>query len=293
MTAPFVAQLCGYRESGNPNTSDNNDKQSISWGHALFEQLGVASDAIGPSDVGRAMESTVAAHLADVRPDLFVGSSQQALTFDQYAHLAVFRNFSRAYKDPGVVLEDGVASLLTGEKDREKRALLRAIRKAAIAVRLNHDLVDDLTEAMPEESLLKVDVTVAEEHEPHPRLLVALSSKWSLRTDRAQDCISQGSKLANLRRGRMPHYAVLTMEPRPAMLRLIAFGSGAVDCLYHLALPELRRAAQALEQSRGRGPWSVRSNLERMVSQGRLRDYDDLVAEVERLPRLAGGPDDL
>ncbi|WP_353889670.1 NgoMIV family type II restriction endonuclease, partial [Campylobacter coli] len=66
-----------------------------------------------------------------------------------------------------------------------------------------------------------------------PRLELALSAKWSLRTARAPDCVSQGAQRVAQRRGRMPHFAVITREPRPAMLRILADGSGAVDCVYH------------------------------------------------------------
>jgi hypothetical protein len=82
----------------------------------------------------------------------------------------------------------------------------------------------------------------------------------------------------------MPHYVVLTMEPRPAMLKLIAYGSGSVDCVYHVALPELRQAARALEEHRGPKVWPQRAMLERMVAQGRIRSYSQLAGEVRRLP---------
>ena len=106
----------------------------------------------------------------------------------------------------------------------------------------------------------------------------------SLRTDRAQDCLSQGTKLVSQRRGRMPHFATLTMEPRPAMLALLPDGSGSIDCVYHLDLPSLIPAAHQVHEQRlaanGRG-WSPLATLERLVRQDRLRDYDDLTHEVD------------
>lgn len=71
--------------------------------------------------------------------------------------------------------------------------------------------------------MLKLDVSVE------------APARRSPRTDRAQDYVSQGYKLVSLRRGHMPHFAVVTMEPRPSMLRLLADGSGSVDCVYHVA----------------------------------------------------------
>lgn len=284
MTAPFAASLCGYRSTnGNPSTSDNNDPLSIEWGRALFAQLGVLSDTPEVSGVGSSMERMAGEHLASVRPDLVTRSSRKALEFAQYSHLAVFQSFKRAYGGPVADLEQEMRLLLTSPLEDEIARTLRRALDAEVRTRKDHELILGLVEQMPEESMLKIDLTVAEDA-PNPRLLVALSSKWSLRTDRAQDCVSQGAKLVSLRRGRMPHYAVLTMEPRPAMLRLIAYSSGSVDCVYHMALPELRAAAAELEKRRGAKSWKLRQDLERMVGQGRIRDYDDLVREVVVLP---------
>jgi len=137
---------------------------------------------------------------------------------------------------------------------------------------------------MPEESLLKLDITCGSEQEGMESTLhLGLSSKWTLRTDRAQDCVSQGSKLASQRRGPMPHYAVITMEPRPAMLKILADGSGAVDYVYHVDLPALTRAIEKI-RSRKRGVWSPGVTFERLINQGRIRDYDDLVRTVQSIP---------
>lgn len=282
MTAPFAASLCGYRTNGNPSTSDNNDRGSIEWGYAMFEALGVQAKTPEVANVGRAMEAAVADHLRAIRPDLVTRLSRSALEFDQYRHLGVFRQFTRSYREPTNELNLVLDDLEQIEQSEGIMAIARRLEAARATAQGNHRLVAELIESMPEESILKIDLTVCSPT-LSDRLLVGLSSKWSLRTDRAQDCVSQGAKLVNLRRGHMPHYAVLTMEPRPAMLKLIAYGSGSVDCVYHLALPELRAAASALEASRGE-PWPPRTLLERMVAQRRVRPYQDLIAEVERLP---------
>jgi hypothetical protein len=139
---------------------------------------------------------------------------------------------------------------------------------------------------MARESLLQLDLAISNNVDP-PRLLIGLSCKWTLRTDRAQDCVAQGQKLAALRRGHMAHFAVLTIEPRPTMLRLLAYGSGAVDCVYHLALPELLLAARDLVDratSRTRkSALSQQETLELMVAQRRIRPYSELVSEIRRL----------
>lgn len=293
MTAPFAAKLCGYRPSGNPSTSDNNDRGSVEWGAELFRELGVGPETKEVPNIGAEVERLTVQDLATVRQDLEFAGSRHASAYAQFAHLKVFKDFNRAYKGPS---PDAISELdvWLSKKglDRELRALLRRLKREATRADADHLLIAELRASMPEESLLRMDVAVS-----HPldnsagRLLIALSSKWSLRTDRAQDCVSQGAKLAGLRRGHMPHYAVLTMEPRPAMLRLIAYGSGSVDCVYHLALPELLTAARTLAKRRRNDTWGPRVELERMVRQGRVRDYTDLVAEVQELPfKTASSP---
>ncbi|MCZ9633224.1 NgoMIV family type II restriction endonuclease [Rhodococcus sp. BH5] len=284
MTAPFASSLCGYRlKTGHPSTSDANDSLSIELGHALFDALGVTPGAPEIPAVGSAMEAAVAEHLSMLRPDLVSGQSRRALDFDQYQHLDTFTQFARKYKGAGGHLNDVIAGLEAADSTPRIKASLQKLRRIAAASQHDAELVADLVTAMPSESLLRIDITVSDP-EQDSRLLVGLSSKWSLRTDRAQDCVSQGSKLVAQRRGHMPHYAVVTMEPRPSMLRIIADGSGSVDCIYHLALPELRSAAKLLEQKRNNGAWSPRTQLERMVSQRRIRAYQELVDEVSHLP---------
>ena len=135
------------------------------------------------------------------------------------------------------------------------------------------------------ESLLKLDVTVSDPQGSRlPELEIGLSLKWSLRTDRAQDCRSQGAKLSALRRGRMPHFAAVTMEPRPYMLNLLGGGSGDVDCVYHLDLPALTTAIDTVYGPRtDKTSRRTVATFERLVEQRRLRDYDELVKYAQSL----------
>lgn len=90
-----------------------------------------------------------------------------------------------------------------------------------------------------------------------------------------------------MRRGAMPHFGVVTMEPRPAMLKIIADGSGSIDCVYHLNLNALAEAVEAVRRTKKRR-WQPGYTFERLVQQRRLRDYNELVRTVERLPRGDG-----
>ncbi|MBT2449369.1 type II site-specific deoxyribonuclease [Streptomyces sp. ISL-43] len=147
----------------------------------------------------------------------------------------------------------------------------------------------ELLDLLGEESVLKLDITISRAtpgvaSAAAQHLIAGLSLKWTLRTDRAQDCRSQGSKMASLRRGRMPHFAAVTMEPRPSMLNLLGRGSGDVDCLYHLDLPALSQAIdEYCSGTRRKDRLKMRDNFRRLCDQRRLRDYDELRSYVSTL----------
>jgi len=256
----------------------------VEWGKALFDLLGVPRDKPEVASVGAAVEEGLIGDLTPLRPDLLIQRSRQAREFNQYTHLNAAGAFEDAYQPLGGQLDRLTQLVKSGPRwdgRRETMQLIRAVQKLTTR---NHEQVTRLLAAVPADSLLRTDLAVARLQSPSaPRLLLAISSKWSLRTDRAQDCVSQGAKLVSLRRGPMPLFGVITMEPRPSMLRLLTDGSGAIDFVYHLALPELRQAAQMLEEANPHAYGKQRRTLERMISQGRLKPYSALRREIENL----------
>jgi hypothetical protein len=282
--APFAVSLCGYRGSGAPNTSDNNDAQSKELGHELFTQLGVPPGQLEPPDSGSALEAAARADLARHRSDLSIERSRLVADFAQYRHLAVLPAFSRQYRPVSRTFDELIEIAESLPRSPATTKLRRTLRINAARYAKQDELTGRMLLEMPEEAILRVDLTVgAPVATADLHLYVGVSAKWSLRTDRAQDCISQGARLSAQRRGAMPHFAVLTMEPRPAMLRILADGSGAIDCVYHLDLPALTRAIDAVA-SRKRGVWSPKRTFDRLLQQGRIRDYDELVGAVQRIP---------
>ncbi|WP_201406822.1 NgoMIV family type II restriction endonuclease [Mycobacterium intracellulare] len=283
--AAFTRDLCGYRaDSGKPNTSDSNDELSVELGHALFDELGVPIGTPPPIDPGTDMEHKIVACLRELRPDLRIERSRPASDFAQYAHLDVFPQFRKNFGDLRPALADLTAQVLAADLGSTRARIEQNLERLALSTQQQTSLVENLAEQMPEESLLKIDISVAIPQEGQlDELAVALSSKWSLRTDRAQDCVSQGHKLVAQRRGRMPHFGVITIEPRPAMLRILADGSGAVDFVYHLDLPSLSAAIDDVA-SRRSSRWSPRRTFGRLLRQHRLRDFDQLLCEVSRVP---------
>lgn len=290
MPAPFAKDLCVYRATnGKPNTSDASEAFSVELGQALFESLGVSPEARGSEPTGDPFSKKVSAELSaallargstlSVKPELALNE------FEQFRHVGALRTMraepSREYVKAWSKLNSFVRGRLNDQALARFEILSEAVEAAISAETESRRL---LLEEVGDESLLNLDVTASRQR-PGPRsptLEIGLSLKWSLRTDRAQDCRSQGAKMASLRRGRMPHFAVVTMEPRPYMLNLLGGGSGEVDCVYHLALPALSVAIEQVcaGNSRRRGALDT---FNRLVAQRRLRDWDELVEYASTL----------
>jgi hypothetical protein len=103
-----------------------------------------------------------------------------------------------------------------------------------------------------------------------PSLHASISCKLTLRSDRSQNARTEGLNLIRNRKGHAPHIAVVTGEPLPSRIASLAFGTGDIDCVYHIALLELRRALSELSES------SAADTLDLMTDGRRLRDISDL-----------------
>lgn len=231
------------------------------------------------------MEARIVEHLQEIRPDLRIARSRAAREFSQYAHLDVFPRFRKNFGDVRPALNDLTMRILSEDLGASRLGIERDLKTLYSKADSQALLVDELAQQMPEESLLRIDISVAIPHRGElDELAIAISSKWSLRTDRAQDCISQGNKLVSQRRGKMPHFGVITVEPRPSMLKVLADGSGAVDFVYHLDLPKLYETIDEVAQTRASTRWGPKRTFDRLMAQNRLRDYDRLLYEVARVP---------
>jgi hypothetical protein len=76
------------------------------------------------------------------------------------------------------------------------------------------------------------------------------------------------------RKGRVPHIAVVTAEPLPSRLSSLALGTGDLDFVYHVALPELM---QAITETASEDSCE---SLRIMVEGRRLRDVSDLALDL-------------
>jgi hypothetical protein len=112
----------------------------------------------------------------------------------------------------------------------------------------------------------------------------SVSCKWTIRSDRAQNIRTEALNLIKNRRGPMPHIVVVTGEPQPSRLASIARGTGEIDCVYHMALPELERAVKKASKAPSAAGTTTQEEtpgfqpqmLDLLVGAGRLKDVSDL-----------------
>ena len=107
-----------------------------------------------------------------------------------------------------------------------------------------------------------------------PIVHAVISCKWTLRSDRAQNARSEALNLIRNRKGRTPHIVVVTGEPAPSRLASLALGTGDIDTMYHVALPELVEATHASDNA------EATKTLDNLIDGQRLRDIADLPLDL-------------
>ena len=184
----------------------------------------------------------------------------------------------------GRELEEGVGLFLRAELPRldpsrqwsvERRRVISDFEQydhlARLQALINTDTTRTLSTEIGTDYLIKPDVTVSI---PYPLggefLHAAIPCKWTIRSDRVQNIRHEGIILTRHRRGRQPHITAVTPEPLPTRLASIARGTGEIDALYHAMLEELVAATTAV------GTNEQRRVLDELVSQGRVKPFDDL-----------------
>lgn len=108
-------------------------------------------------------------------------------------------------------------------------------------------------------------------------LHASISCKWTLRSDRAQNARSEALNLIRNRKGHVPHIIAVTAEPLPMRLASLAMGSSDLDCVYHVALPEL---IEAVDRYAAQGHAEQKEALDMLVGGRRVRDISDLPLDL-------------
>jgi hypothetical protein len=265
--ATLLAGILTRSAAGVPSNADKGSRPSIQIATAILDQLGPAQTAakLPGQTAGADFEEVCAAylrlcfaHMAHLRPGRFqVIKGGGIAQFDQYAHLDELEAIAKANRDIATAI--GSDYLI-----KPDIVIARAPEPDAI-LNAGETLVDDSCARL---SPLRLCNQVM------PSLHASISCKWTLRSDRAQNARSEGLNLVRNRKGRLPHIAVITGEPTPGRIASLALGTGDIDCVYHIALYELRKAL--VDQDRE----ETLDLLDTMIEGKRLRDISDLPLDL-------------
>ncbi len=274
---------------GVPNIADRDSEASIAFAKGIVHQIGNALTQIKEAGQtsGKKFEQAVAdflratfLKLAHLRPgdweirDRRSSASVEISNFEQYEHLAKLMAIIES--DPEVSAALGSDYLITPD--------VIVLRRPESEDRLNGPLnvADEaFARLTPLRRLNRPNVRTrlrGKEIEHEILLLHAsVSCKWTLRSDRAQNARSEALNLIRNRKGRVPHIVAITAEPLPSRLASLALGTSDLDCVYHIALPELRAAVEEVQTL---GKSDQHRSLSTLVNGKRVRDISDLPLDL-------------
>lgn len=243
MALPSFRALLGVRagigrSAGMPNIADGHSAPSVAIARRLMDLAEAPALVLTEQGAGRAFEHAVAA---------FLGAELRAQAPERDWHVETNRRIG----------------------DFAQYRHLDAVHRL-----IEQDQSGVLGTTIGRDYVIRPDATVSLPSPEADRLLhAAVSCKWTLRSDRAQNIRHEAVVMIRQRRGRLPHLCAVTAEPLPSRLISLAGGTGEIDAVYHPFFEELRAA---VDEVGGR----EQRLLEEMVQQGRLHALESLPATL-------------
>jgi hypothetical protein len=247
---------------GIPNNADKHSDISVALAQGVVRRFDYPLRTTSPSGQtsGNLFEQATANYiekaflqLTHLRPGNWLFSvNRRVEEFEQYEHLADLEKTLSIHKELRTILGDyiikpdivvGRMPVSDDEINKQKRIIAGKIA--------------DLTPLRANNS-------------SNPVLHASISCKWTIRSDRSQNARTEGLNLIRNRKGNTPHIVIVTAEPYPQRIASLALGTGDIDCVYHIALPEL------MESAREYGNEAVSEMLDILITGKRLRDISDL-----------------
>ncbi len=248
-----------------PNIADKHSRASVALAQGIVNRLGYPLHETLPSgqSAGTAFEEVTKSFLKDsfrllagLRPgkwEFFVNAD--ITQFDQYEHLvdlsqvlAQHKNLKAALGDYLIKPDIVIGRVPVSDEEINQEGVVVRGRHAAGLTPLRADNLQS----------------------PKQILHASISCKWTMRSDRAQNARTEGLNLIRNRKGHTPHITIVTAEPYPMRIASVALGTGDIDCVYHIALPELGEAVAEY------GNEAISEMFDTLVKGKRLRDISDL-----------------
>lgn len=254
-----------------PNFADSGNKASIAIAWAIVRTIGYeiqAEPIAGQTSGGRFEEITrdflqaTFSQLHHIRPGHWQYSTQLLISaFDQYEHLADLERIIKSNKE--------LASSLGQDYIVKPDIVVGRSPLSDEAINENGLFVNQ------EEGVAQLTpIRQANLVRRHSILHASISCKWTLRSDRSQNARTEALNPIRHRKGRIPHIVAVTAEPLPTRLAALALGTGDINCVYHVALPELKKALEQVENE------DQADMLQMLVNGRRLRDISDLPLDL-------------
>lgn len=268
----LLQSLLTISDKGVPSNADKDSRASVAIASGIAQKLQAETGVRSAGQTsGNKFEDLVARfvqttflklpHLRpgkwDVRQVRSRDRTAEFANYAQYAHLVALQNAARANPELAAVLGNDYTItpdviVTRGLEDNTAINALEYLVDAVVARRA------DLREG----------------HGKAPLLHASISTKWTLRSDRAQNARSEALNLIRNRKGRQPHIVVVTAEPTPSRLSSLALGTGDIDCVYHFALDELAASVKELHNPEAEDILGI------MVEGKRLKDVADLPLDL-------------
>lgn len=267
----LLSSLLTIDGKGVPSNADKDNKTSVAIARGIADRLQAEiGERIAAQSSGNQFEELVARFvratflkLPHLRPGKWdvhqVGNRNRAeiARYAQYSHLIALQK--AAHENPALAAALGNDYAITPD---------------VIVIRgLEDDKAINCSEYLVNEHVaMRADLRDGENKSP--LLHASISTKWTLRSDRAQNARSEALNLIRNRKGRQPHIMVVVGEPTPSRLSSLALGTGDIDCVYHFALNEL------IDSVRDLGNSEAEDMLMIMIGGKRLKDISDLPIDL-------------
>lgn len=270
-----IVRVSGTQGKNYPNFADSGSRSSIAIATHLSDALGFPRHPgkLDGQRIGKLFEgltcsfvSEAFAALQHLRPGTWEYRSEQTTihSFIQYQHLKVLDS---------VVGTNATLAAALG-RDYIITPDVVVIRYPVSDVEINEcGLIVDSENSVAKLSQFRAANQLGSQCRPF--LHASISCKWTIRSDRSQNTRTEALNLIRNRKGPLPHIVAVTAEPLPMRIASLALGTGDLDCVYHLALPELREACIAMD-----GGEDQLEMLDTMIEGNRLRDISDLPLDL-------------
>lgn len=256
-----------------PNFADCGSRSSVLIASGIAEALGFprqTSRRIPAQRAGSLFENLTCEFIkqtftaiSHIRPGKwkYLTSQTQISRFAQYRHLKALDNLVRDDRDLSTAL--GHDYLVTPDI---------VVARGTVS----HDEVNEQAVVLDRPDMATLTPFLESNRSPVlPFLHASISCKWTIRSDRSQNTRTEALNLIRNRKGRLPHIVAVTAEPLPMRIASLALGTGDLDCVYHIALNELKNVCGALPSCEDQTEM-----LSTMIDGDRLRDISDLPLDL-------------